>query len=587
MLRSRDRVNGDWAEIAGEFRRDPSRRDPLAWHSALSAALGEATDSHGALAALCEAVRCRVPCDRVQVWRGDLRQMTMRTLISAGYDERAGRRLAALAVPMHGMPLAPGFMENKYLAMAGVHGMGGYGSVLFDAFGIRATAFLLLERGDRVLGAMQFSWCDTPAPDFPVPAVADIIRRYAGLAVDIHARSDEALQTATTLSDTAMLLASIHDPDELLEAMARRIADAVGCEWGAVHLLDESTRSFRYAAGAGPADAIASFRRIAGTEAETAAALSRGEDDVIEVPDVRTFPLLAPFELEDGVSSFLTLPLRRDGLIVGVLTIGYRERTGRFARRQVALAKGLAHHAVAALESARLIRSLRDANQAKSDFVAAVSHDLRTPLHILIGYNDMLLEDAAGPLSDPQRELVGRVRDCSVRFLGLIDGILEVARLDAGQGEAEALPLDLHGICGAIAGEVTSLVRPGVRFTWTAAVAPVRGDDSKTRMILRNLVTNALKFTTVGCVEVRCDVTADGALVLRVADTGPGIDPAERERIFDMFQQGVAGRRAGGSGLGLGLYLVRRLTGVLGGSVALVSGDPGNTVFEVTLPARG
>ncbi len=579
-------MHGDWAEIAAELARDPRRRDPLAWHAALSSALAETTNSHDALAALCEAVRVQVPCDRVQVWRGDLRQMTMRTLIAAGYDERGARRLGGLAVPLHEMPLTAEFMERKYLAMAAVHDIGGYGTVLFDAFGIQAAAFLLLERGDRVLGAMQLSWCDTPAPDFPIPEIADVIRRYAGLAVDIHARSDEALQTAATLTDTAMLLASIHDPDDLLEAMARRIAEAVGCEWGAVYLPDAATGVFCYAAGTGPTDALAGFRTLQASEARIAVAFARAEDDVVEVADVRDVDALAHVELEGAISSFLCLPLRHDGRIAGVLAIGYRERTGRFARRQVALAKGLVHHAVAALENARLVRSLREASQAKSDFVAAVSHDLRTPLHILVGYNDMLLEGEAGALSSPQAELVGRVRDCSVRFLDLIDGILEVARLDAGQSAADPTPLDLHALCAAIAREVAPLVRPEVALTWTASAAPVVHDGAKIRMILRNLVTNALKFTTAGRVDVCCEVTRPGALVLRVADTGPGIGRDERERIFDMFQQGEAGRRAGGSGLGLGLYLVRRLTAVLGGSVALVSGEPGNTVFEVTLPAR-
>ena len=579
-------MNSDWADLEDDFRPDPRRRNPLTWHAALSAALGETTSSRDALAALCEVVRQQAHCDLVQVWRGDLRQMTMRTLISAGYDERAGRRLSALAVPLSGMPLQADFVERKYIAMAGVHDVGGYGTVLFDSFGIQAAAFLLLERGDRVLGALQLSWCDTPAPDFPVPEIAEVIRRYAGLAVDIHARSDEALQTAATLTDTAMLLASIHDPDELLETMARRIADAVGCEWGAVYLPDATTGMFRYAAGAGPAEALAGFRRLHASEAAITAAFAQAEDDLAEVSDVRTVPELAPFELDGSISSFLSLPLRHDGRLAGVLTIGYRERTGRFARRQVALAKGLVNHALAALENARLVRSLREASQAKSDFVAAVSHDLRTPLHILIGYNDMLLEGEAGALSAPQAALVGRVRDCSVRFLDLIDGILEVARLDAGHSVADATPLDLAALCDTIAREIMPLTRPGVDVSWTAADRPVSGDAAKIRMILRNLVTNALKFTTAGRVDVSCDVTLDGTLVLRVADTGPGVGPEERDRIFEMFQQGDAGRRAGGSGLGLGLYLVRRLAGVLGGTVALVAGDPGHTVFEVSVPAR-
>jgi signal transduction histidine kinase len=161
-----------------------------------------------------------------------------------------------------------------------------------------------------------------------------------------------------------------------------------------------------------------------------------------------------------------------------------------------------------------------------------------------------------------------------------------VARLDAGHSVADATPLDLAALCDSIAREITPLIRPGVNVSWTVAERPVSSDGAKICMILRNLVTNALKFTTAGHVDVRCDVTFEGTLVLRVADTGPGVGAEERERIFEMFQQGDAGRRAGGSGLGLGLYLVRRLAGVLGGTVTLVAGDPGHTAFEVRIPAR-
>jgi signal transduction histidine kinase len=106
------------------------------------------------------------------------------------------------------------------------------------------------------------------------------------------------------------------------------------------------------------------------------------------------------------------------------------------------------------------------------------------------------------------------------------------------------------------------------------------------RMILRNLVSNALKFTTTGEVVVSAEVV-EATLELRDIDTGQGIDPADRAVIFEMFHQGSAARRAGGSGLGLGLYLVRRLSQVLGGAARLVEADPGRTCFEVMLPLPG
>lgn len=564
-------------------RDQPVPPDLLAHHERLSAALAGAADSRAALRALCDAVRQLAGCDRVQVWRGDLRQMTMGVLIAVGYDAPESARIAALSVPMAGMPLAPDFLERKYLTMSDVRHGGGPGELLYGAFGIQAAAFLLLERAGRVLGAMQLSWCSTPTPSFPSPDVAAVVRRYAGLAVDIHARTDEALQVATTLSDTAMLLSQIHEPEALLEAMAGKITEAIGCDWGAVHLLAPQEAVYRYVAGAGPAAVVAHLGGTAGPHAAVEQAFARAEDGFIEMPDAAAVPALRGYLPAGLVSSYVSLPLRREGVLIGLLSLGYVERTGRFSRRQIALARGLAHHAVAALENARLVRSLRDVNQMKSDFVAAVSHDLRTPLHILIGYNDMLLEGVAGDLQPPQRDLVGRVRDCCGRFLDLIEDILEVARLDAGADRRHTTRVELAGICRALAAEVEQLRQPEVALRWTATPGAIEADAPKVKMILRNLVTNALKFTTAGHVAMAALAGDDGRLTLRVADTGPGISAEEASRVFEMFQQGVAGRRAGG--LGLGLYLVKRLADVLGGSVMLVSGDPGNTVFEVTVPA--
>jgi hypothetical protein len=185
----------------------------------------------------------------------------------------------------------------------------------------------------------------------------------------MHARTDEVGQTASTLSETAMLLASIHDPDVLLETMARRIADAIGCDVGAVFLVDDNTGLFRFAAGAGPAETLATVRVTEGDPARFARLLAACEDDVVELSDIRADSRLAS-RLGAAAASALVVPLRRGDALVGVLGLAYTSRTGRFARRQVALAKGLAHHAAVALETARLVRSLEEANRVKSDFVA-------------------------------------------------------------------------------------------------------------------------------------------------------------------------------------------------------------------------
>lgn len=580
-----DGATGGAGESSGGRARAPADGDEAAvWATRLAAALTENDDPAAALEALCETVRELLPCDRVQIWRGDVRQMSMRTVTSAGFPLHDAARLEALVVPFREMARFDArFLSEKLVVLSAAREVPAEGPAMFAPFGIESAVFLPLERGTRVLGALQLSWC-SGTPRVPSPRVAELIRRHASLGVDFVARTDDALRLSQTLSLTATLLARIHDPDELLHAMAARIAGAVGCEWAAVYFAEEQGAAFRRVAVHGfdgsPGDCTVSPERLASFQERIAAS----ESGVIEVADVDDLPEFAAQFADAGVASYLAVPLQDDDALVGLLAIGYRSSKGRFARRQISLAKGLAHHALVALRNARLVRSLQEANRVKADFIAAVSHDLRTPLHVLIGYNEMLLEGAAGPLADGQRELVRRMYDCAVRFLGLIDGVLGVGRVESGLDRIVASDVSLPELCEELVHEVDFLRRPGVEVRCDVAPLVVATDAAKLATILRNLVTNALKFTTEGTVEIQARVEPDDRLVLRVRDTGPGIPADDRPKLFEMFRQGAAGLRSGGSGLGLGLYLVKRLSHMLGGDVELVASEPGGTAFEVRIP---
>ena len=557
---------------------------PAVWSLGLGAALASSTDAREALAALCEEICRLLPCDRAQIWRGDLRQMAMHTVIAAGFPPEHAALLPALVVPMEDLRLVrEGFVETKVALVERTDELDPGEARLMQPFGIGSAIFLLLERGTRVLGALQLSWCAPERAFAPDPAIVDLIRMHAGIGVDFLARTTDALELSQNLSDTATLLARIHDPDELLQAMAAKVAQAIGTDWSAVHLYDEASHRMRCVAIHGsriPArDVPARPELIAWVEREFA----RSDEGVLEISDVAALAEHIPSARDVRLASCVSVPLRDAGTLLGILTVGYRERRGAFARRQISLLKGLAQHAQVALVNAQLVRSLEEANRVKSDFVAAVSHDLRTPLHVLIGYNSMLLEDACGPLNEEQRAMVERMYECSVHFLDLINGVLGVGRVEAGFDRVVRTRVALPQLADDIRREVEYLRRPEVELRVHADPAVVASDAAKLTTILRNLVTNALKFTVEGHVEMTLRMR-DDELVLRVSDTGPGIAPEERPKVFEMFRQGAAGLRAGGSGLGLGLYLVQRLSRMLGGEVTLESGEAGTTVFEVRLP---
>jgi signal transduction histidine kinase len=553
------------------------------WSLRLGAALASSPDAGAGLTNLCDEIRRLLPCDRVQIWRGDLRQMAMHSVIAAGFPPEHAADLPLQVVPIEALRLVrEGFLESKVALVPRADALDPDEARLMLPFGIRSALFLLLERGTHVLGALQLSWCDPERAFVPDPIVVDLIRMHTALGVDFLARTTDATELSQNLSDTATLLARIHDPDELLQAMAAKVAHAIGCDWAAVHLYDESSRVMRRVAihGSSEPGINVPAGMVAWMEREFAAS----PEGVLEIPDTDALGATVPAARAIRMSSCVAVPLRDDTQLLGILSAGYRERRGRFARRQMSLLKGLARHAQVALVNAQLVRSLEEANRVKSDFVAAVSHDLRTPLHVLIGYNSMLLEDACGALNDEQRALVERMYECSVHFLDLINGVLGLGRVEAGFDRVMRTRVSLPQLADDIRREVEYLRRPEVELRVRADAVAVSSDAAKLATILRNLVTNALKFTVDGFVEVRLE-QRDGELRMIVRDTGPGIAPEERPKVFEMFRQGAAGLRAGGSGLGLGLYLVQRLSAMLGGTVELTSDDAGTTRFEVRVPA--
>jgi len=236
-----------------------------------------------------------------------------------------------------------------------------------------------------------------------------------------------------------------------------------------------------------------------------------------------------------------------------------------------------AHHAA---ESAR-------ANAAKGEFLATVSHEVRTPLNIIVGYTDLLLESA---FSNPQEQhdALTRIHHNSRQLLDLIQSMLDLNRIESGR-----VPLTLEefpvatALDGLRAGLPANWCKPGVALTWEVCdgTARMHTDRAKLEMILRNLIHNALKYTELGSVTVSARTEPERSRVqFSVADTGQGIEPGDLQLIFEMFRQGSNVGPALGGGVGLGLYIAKRLTESLGGNIAVASALGSGSRFTVTLP---
>jgi signal transduction histidine kinase len=270
---------------------------------------------------------------------------------------------------------------------------------------------------------------------------------------------------------------------------------------------------------------------------------------------------------------------------VGLLAAGFNTREGPFSSREQRVFRSIAQQAAVALENARLVEGLRAASRLKSEFIGTMSHELRSPLHVVIGYVDLLLDGDMGELKPEQYHTLDRVRAAALQLLELIQETLDVNRMEAG-----LLPLDLETFSvQEFLDDVRDSIpstwsKPAVTVTWDTAptALTMRSDRAKLKKILRNLVDNAVKFTDRGTVSVAAS-SQDGWIEFVVQDTGIGIHSDDLPNIFEMFRQvdGSTTRRHGG--VGLGLYIVRQLVRGLGGEITVRSEPGTGSVFRVRL----
>jgi signal transduction histidine kinase len=288
------------------------------------------------------------------------------------------------------------------------------------------------------------------------------------------------------------------------------------------------------------------------------------------------------------------IPLSARGRAAGLLSAYFktpREITDTEARALRTIARLVS----VAKENADLVNELKDnnlqlerANRLKSEFLASVSHELRTPMNAIIGYTKLMLDGLDGELTEQQTADLERVVQAADNLLGLINGLLDLAKIEAGKMELNVEEVDLS----LVIDDVIELIRPSAETKALSLRTEIAGslptawaDRARIRQVLVNLMANAVKFTEHGGVTIRASIV-DGWITIAVVDTGVGIPPEAQTYIFDEFRQVDASttRRYGGTGLGLAIS--KRLIALHGGRIWVDSSVGVGSTFLFTLPVR-
>jgi len=314
----------------------------------------------------------------------------------------------------------------------------------------------------------------------------------------------------------------------------------------------------------------------------------------IQVADVLADPEYSfqAVQQKIGFRTVLGVPLLREGHPIGAVVL-MRKVVRPFTDKQIDLVTTFADQAGIAIENVRLFdeiqdksRQLEEASQHKSQFLANMSHELRTPLNAILGYTELMADGAYGEPSEKMLGILKRLEANGKHLLGLINDVLDLSKIEAGQ-----LVLELSDYCVQdIAQTVRSTLEPlasdkklAFRLELALDLPPGHGDGRRLTQVLINLVGNAIKFTDAGEVAIKAEAN-NGSFHVSVRDTGPGISSADQARLFQEFQQADNAITKKKGGTGLGLAISKRIIEMHGGRIWVESQVGQGSTFAFTLP---
>ena len=408
------------------------------------------------------------------------------------------------------------------------------------------------------------------------------------------ARSVEELKA---LGEVSQAVSSTLDLQKVLATIVAHAAELSGTESGAIYEFDEASEEFQLRATHRMSEELIQAIQEAGVKlGETALGRAGVNREAVQIPDILEEPTYPTSEImkQEGFRALLAVPLLREDRLIGGLVVR-RRAPGQFQKETVDLLQTFATQSALAIQNARLFREieakgreLEIASKHKSDFLANMSHELRTPLNAILGYTELILDKIYGEVPENIQEVLERVEKNGRHLLGLINDVLDLSKIEAGQLVLSLDDYSMKDVVHTVFTSVESLAAEKnleLKVSVSPEVAQGKGDQQRISQVFLNLVGNAIKFTEAG--EVRIEATASNDnFVVSVSDTGPGLSEADQQMIFEEFHQvdGSSTRKKGGTGLGLSI--AKRIVEMHGGRIWVESTEGKGSTFWFTLPVR-
>ena len=417
-------------------------------------------------------------------------------------------------------------------------------------------------------------------------------------AESARAVAERAADRAGRLRRTAEALSSALTPIAVARVIVSEGLPALGATGSEIAVLTPDAVMLDLMAVSGlPADVADAWRRFPVTSRVPLADAVRGTEPVLLASSAEIasrYPDLSSVLERVNVRAMIVTPMVVDGKPLGSLSFSFNSSRG-FDENDITFTRTLGQQCAQALERARLFAAEQSAradaeaaNRAKTEFLAMMSHELRTPLNAIAGYTELLELGISGPVSDMQREQLGRIRRSQRHLLGIIEDLLDLSRLEHGvPADIDLGPMPVHETLGSLEALIAPQLRArNLTYIYNPAAVELMAYSNRARVeqIVLNLLSNAIKYTAPGGRVGLASDLRDGHVEVRVSDTGHGIPPEKLESIFEPFTRVEMDLTRTTEGTGLGLAISRHLARAMNGDLTARSDVGRGSIFTLTLP---